>query len=79
MHAGAKLVDYNVDTGVWVFDTFHWSRYAMDDSDDDEEGVGEKKGADGAGKPASSSLMPPPPPGRVRRVHGQAPSSGGKK
>lgn len=66
---GAVLVEYSADTGVWVFDTLHWSRYAMDDSDDDEEG-GDVKAKAASG--AASKLMPPPPPlgpsGRIPRA-----------
>lgn len=70
---GAVLVDYSADTGVWVFDTLHWSRYAMDDSDDDDDGGNaEAKAAEGT----ASKLMPPPPPlgplGRIPRAKAAA-------
>lgn len=61
---GAELLDYNVETGVWVFETFHWSRYAMDDSDDDDDDAdNDAQGRTGGGaKPGSAKMMPPPPP-----------------
>lgn len=58
---GAKLVSYSADTGDWVFDTPHWSRFAMDDSDDEEKAP-RTTDAD------ARRLMPPPaPPGRGRK------------
>lgn len=75
-----------MDTGKWIFDTFHWSRYAMDDSDDEDDTNGGKNGKqEGAavknGKTASAKKMPPPPPlgpaGRVHRTHGQTLASRG--
>lgn len=41
--AGAKLITYDSDTGIWMFETKHWSRYAMDDSDEEDD-AGETKG-----------------------------------
>lgn len=74
---GAKLVSYDVDIGEWVFETFHWSRYAMSDDDDDDNdpGAAGKKDADSAKK------MPPPPAlGRAGRMprpaHGATSSKG---
>lgn len=69
---GAALVDYSATTGIWVFDTLHWSRYAMDDDSDDDDGAGANKAkAAGGGTAAASKLMPPPPPlgaaGRMNR------------
>lgn len=62
-------MSYNVEIGEWVFETMHWSRYAMSDDDDDDEDDGESKAA-------SAKMMPPPPPlgpaGRVPRPRGSA-------
>ncbi|CAM9539431.1 unnamed protein product [Scytosiphon promiscuus] len=70
---GAKLVSYNVDIGEWVFETFHWSRYAMSDDDDDDD---DDNHGDARGKAESAKKMPPPPPlgpaGRVPRPRGSA-------
>lgn len=77
--AGAKLVSYNVDIGEWVFETFHWSRYAMSD-DDDGDGDVDGGGGDAESKAASAKMMPPPPPvgpaGRMPRPRGAAGSKG---
>lgn len=47
-------MDYSADTGVWVFETRHWSRYAMDDSDEEDEAASEPKRVEGGGTGRSS-------------------------
>lgn len=75
---GAKLVSYDVDTGAWVFETFHWSRYAMSDDDDEDDDAG---GGGGTARktPGSAAMMPPPPAlgpaGRVPRPGGATEAS----
>lgn len=34
---GSKFVDYRSDTGSWVFNVEHFSKYALVDSDDEDE------------------------------------------
>ena len=34
---GAELISYNAETGVWKFRVLHFSRYNLDDSDDEQE------------------------------------------
>jgi len=34
-----QFVDYRSDTGSWVFNVEHFSKYALVDSDDDEENI----------------------------------------
>lgn len=67
---------YSADTGTWVFETPHWSRYAMDDSDDEDD-VGEGKSSGGT----ATKLMPPPPPvrpaERIARASSTAPGGVG--
>lgn len=68
-------MSYNVEIGEWVFETFHWSRYAMSDDDDDDDDGDNATGGGGGGKarkaPGSAAMMPPPPAlgpaGRVPR------------
>ena len=36
---GAKMINYDVDNGVWKFRIEHFSRYGLDDDDDSEEEV----------------------------------------
>lgn len=71
-------MDYSADSGVWVFETLHWSRYAMDDSEDEEDEAKGDSGGDAGGRgvrnPGASAtkLMPPPAPlgpaGRIPRA-----------
>lgn len=76
-------MSYNVEIGEWVFETFHWSRYAMsDDDDDDDDNTGGGGGGTAKKTPGSAAMMPPPPAlgpaGRVPRPRGaaKAPSKG---
>lgn len=74
-------MSYDVEIGEWVFETFHWSRYAMSDDDDDDEDEASGGGGTAGKKPGSAKMMPPPPAlgraGRVPRPRGATAASKG--
>ena len=69
---GAKFVSYDCMSGIWVFETFHWSRYAMDDSEDEEDH--DDRGTKARAKAKEMKEMPPPPSRNPAAVRSRRPT-----
>lgn len=71
-------MSYDIELGIWEFETFHWSRYAMEDSEDDED-YDEKSKDKKKERESGANIMPPPPPRNPAAVRSRrpTPSKGG--
>ena len=58
---GARFIDYELNTGTWSFRVAHFSKYGLDDSDDEVEEEVEKAPPVSA-LPVPANILPQAPP-----------------